>query len=69
MASGKMGEEILESEENMSKMFAEKKGILSSDEELALQIIQRFNICRDTLETMPAFEEHLKQLFSKEKDK
>ena len=68
MATDKMGEEILESEENMSKMFAEK-GILSPDEELALQIIQRFNICRDTLETMPAFEEHLKQLFSKEKDK
>ena len=69
MATDKMGEEILKSEENLSKMFVDKKGILSSDEELALEIIHRFNICRDTLETMPAFEEHLKQLFCKEKDK
>ena len=63
-----MGDDILESEENVSKMFAGKKSI-SSDDELALHIYHRFNICRDTLETMPAFEEHLKTLFSKEKEK
>jgi hypothetical protein len=64
-----MGDDILDSEENGSRMFTGKKGIFSSDEELALHIIHRFNICRDTLETMPAFEEHLEPLFSKEKDK
>lgn len=69
MPNDKMGDKRLESEENVSKMFAGKEGILSSDEELTLHIIQRFNICRDTLETMPALEEHIKQLFSKEKDK
>lgn len=64
-----MGDDLLDSEENVSRMFSGKKGTLSSDEELALQIIHRFNICRDTLETMPALEEHLEPLFSKEKEK
>ena len=64
-----MGDELSEPEENVSKMFADKKDTLSSDEELALHIIHRFNICRDTLETMPAFEEHLEPLFSKGKEK
>ncbi len=41
----------------------------SSDEELALHIMQRFNICRDTIEDMPAFDKHLKPLFSLEKEK
>jgi hypothetical protein len=63
-----MGDDALDSEENISKMFTGKKST-SSDEELALHIYQRFNICRDTLETMPAFEEHIKTLFSKEKEK
>ncbi len=64
-----MGDELLESDENASRMFAAKKGVLSSDEELALHIFQRFNICRDTLETMPSLEEHLEPLFSKVKEK
>lgn len=63
-----MGDDDLESEENASKMFAGKRSI-SSDEELALHIYHRFNICRDTMETMPAFDEHLKTLFSREKEK
>ena len=64
-----MGEEIDNSDENVSRMFSGKKVDLSSDEELALHIIHKFNICRDTLETMPAFDEHLTPLFSKTKDK
>ncbi|RLF35578.1 MAG: hypothetical protein DRM99_04370 [Thermoplasmata archaeon] len=64
-----MGEEILDSEEIISRMFTGKNGVKSSDEELALHIIHRFNICRDTLETMPAFEEHLEPLFSRVKEK
>ena len=66
---GSMGDELIDSEENFTKMFEEKLGKLTPDEELALHIIHKFNICRDTLETMPAFEEHLEPLFSKEKEK
>ena len=69
MVNDNMGDELLDFEENFSRMFKDKNGTLSSDEQLALHIIHKFNICRDTLETMPAFEEHLKPLFSKENDK
>ena len=63
-----MGDELLDSEQKISRMFAGRTG-LSSDEELALHIIHRFNICRETLESMPALEEHLEPLFYKEKRK
>jgi len=63
-----MGDEMVESDEEMSRMFLSKKGVISSDEELALRIMHRFNIDRDTMETMPAFEPHLKPLFSRGKD-
>ena len=63
-----MGEDSEEFQENLSKMFAGNK-LSSSDEELALHIYHRFNICRDTLESMPAFEEHLKTFFSKNREK
>lgn len=59
---------MVESDEEMSRMFLSKKGVISSDEELALHIMHRFNIDRDTMETMPAFEPHLKPLFSRGKD-
>ena len=65
----RMGDEILESEEEVSKMFVGKTGILTADEELALDIMHRFNIDRDTMESMPAFDPHLKPIFSKEKQK
>ena len=65
---GNMGEEIFDAEE-FSRMFAGKKGTLTSDEELAIDIIHRFNIRRDTLETMPALEEHIEPIFSKVKQK
>ena len=64
-----MGENEVDFEKDISKMFAGKSGLKSPDEELALHIIHRFNICRDTLETMPAFEPHIEPLFSKEKEK
>ena len=56
-------------EEEISKMFLDQKNIKLSDEELALHIMHRFNIDRDTLESMPAFEQHLKLLFSQVKEK
>lgn len=63
----KMGDEIVEPEE-VSKMFDDSRGTLSSDEELALHIMHRFNIDRETMEAMPAFEEHLKPLFGKKEE-
>lgn len=62
-------DELSESGGIVSKMFSNIDGKLLSDEELALHIIHKFNICRDTLESMPAFDEHLETLFFKEKDK
>lgn len=64
-----MGDEIVKSKEEISRMFPVGKEAMSSDEQLALHIMHRFNIDRDTMETMPAFEEHLKPLFSQKKEK
>ena len=64
-----MDDELIESKEEISRMFADGKVALSPDEELSLNIIHKFNIDRDTMETMPAFEKHLKQLFLEEKEK
>jgi len=61
-----MGDEILSSEEEVSKMFIGKKGEYTIDEELALHIMHRFNIDRDTMESMPAINQHVKPMFSRE---
>lgn len=62
-------DELSESDRMVSRMFSKIDDRLLSDEELALHIIHKFNICRDTLESMPAFDEHLQTLFHKEKEK
>jgi hypothetical protein len=69
MFSGNMGEEQEDFEEVFSKMFKEKYGELTSDEQLALHLIHRYNLKMDTLETMPAFNEHIKSLLPKEEHK
>jgi len=69
ISSGNMGEEQEDFEEVISKMFKEKYGELTSDEQLALHLIHRYNLKRDTLETMPAFNEHIKSLLPKEERK
>jgi len=61
-----MSEEL---EERASKILLGQKNIISSDEMLALHLMHKFNIDRETIETMPAFEEHFKPLFLQEKDK
>ena len=61
-----MGDEEKDYNDDISKMFSDKKD-LSSDEELALHIIHKFNIDRDTIESMPAFEEKTRALFGKKK--
>lgn len=62
-----MVDEVLDFEKEFSRIFSDSKGQLESDQELALHIIHKFNIDRDTIETMPAFNEHLKPLFSSKK--
>lgn len=66
---GDEDKEYNEDDEEISKMFSDKKNSLSSDEELTLHIIHKFNIDRDTMESMPAFEEKIKPLFGREKEK
>ena len=63
-----MGDEDTEYSEEISKMFNDNKNLKISDEELALHIIHKFNIDRDTIESMPAFEEKIKPLFGIEKE-
>jgi hypothetical protein len=55
--------------EEITRMFADNSQSFSSDEQLALHIMHRFNIDRDTLESMPAFNEHLRSIFLKQKEK
>ena len=67
-----MRDEIMDSEEEyceeVTRIFLNGRKPNSSDEKLALHIMHRFNIDRDTMETMPAIEEHVKPLFSLEKE-
>ena len=63
-----MGEETLETKENKTRMFVDGEGNLTVDEQLALHIVHKFNIDCDTLDCMPAFNQHKKALFeNKEK--
>jgi len=64
-----MVDEIFKSDKNVSRMFSELNSTSTTDEELALHIIHKFNICKDTLDTMPAFEEHINPLFFSRKEK
>jgi hypothetical protein len=59
-----MNDEINDPEEVSCMALTVKKEI-SSDEELML-FMHRFNLDWDTVETMPAFEEHCKVLFRRE---
>ena len=61
-----MYDEITDAEE-ISCMVTGRKKTSTPDEELAL-FMQRFNLDIDTVETMPAFEEHCKALFHREID-
>ena len=63
-----MDDEILNPHE-ITKMFAGDVSDLSYDEALAVEIMHRFNIDRDTIETMPAFDEPLRTLLYSKGDK
>jgi hypothetical protein len=60
-----MGSESMDFNEESSRMFSGIKTELKPDDELALYIKHKFNICRDTMESMPAFDEHMGPLFLK----
>ena len=59
-----MDDEILDPHET-SKMFVGDLSDFSYDEALAVEIMHRFNIDRETIETMPAFDEPLKNVLSR----
>ncbi len=60
-----MGEEPIDPEE-VSCMKLKGDHPITSNEELML-FMHRFNLDWETVETMPAFEEHCKELFRREK--
>ena len=60
-----MSEEL---EEGLGNILFRPQDTVPTDEILALHLMHKFNIDRDTIETMPAFEEHLKPLFSQMKE-
>ena len=59
-----MEEKIIDSED-VSCMFSKGKKTITPDEQLAL-FMHKFNFDRETVEAMPAFEEHCKILFNRE---
>jgi len=61
-----MEDENLDSKEDVSRMFMDGKELISLDDELAF-FMHRFNLDADSVQTMPAFEEHCKSLFHQEK--
>jgi hypothetical protein len=60
-----MNDEITDPEE-VSCMALTTKKVITSNEELML-FMHRFNLDWETVETMPAFEQHCKELFRREK--
>lgn len=60
-----MGDELINFNEEISSTLSVKKNEFKTDEELALYIKHKFNICMDTMETMPAFDEYINTLFFK----
>ena len=50
-----------------SRMFTDDAGLLTSDGDIALHVMHRFNIDRDTMESMPAIDTPLKPLLWPEK--
>jgi hypothetical protein len=47
---------------DVSVMFSDDASIFATDEELAIHVMHRFNIDRETLESMPAFKDPLNLL-------
>lgn len=61
-------DDIIEEADVISRLFLKGNLALSSDEQLAF-FMNRFNLDRETVEDMPAFQEHCKLLFNKDIEK
>ena len=57
-------DDIIEESDEISRIFLKGNLAMSSDEQLAF-FMHRFNLDRETVEDMPAFEEHCRSLFNK----
>ena len=64
-----MGDEDTDYREDVSRMFKDNKELFSSDDRLALDIIHRYNLDRETIESMPAIKDYTKPLFGFEHEK
>jgi hypothetical protein len=64
-----MGDDEIKTKGEISRMIIDNINLPYSDEELALHIIHRFNIDKDTIESMPAFDKTLKQMFWNDEEK
>ena len=48
---------------NLEELFSNDASSLTSDEDIALHVMHRFNIDMDTIESLPAFNEPLQKIF------
>jgi hypothetical protein len=60
-------DESLLKRNNIENFLHNDASLLTSDEDIAIHIMHRFNIDRETLETLPAFNEPLRSLLWPEK--
>jgi hypothetical protein len=61
-----MSQDILETEEEISRMFPNIRKPVGLDEELAF-FMHKFNLDWETVEVMPAFQQHVKPPQKQEK--
>lgn len=64
-----MGDDDTDNREEVSRMFKDNKDLFSSDDKLALDIIHRYNLDRETIESMPAIKDSTKPLFGFKQEK
>jgi len=57
-----MGEDVRKIN-NLEELFPNDASLLTSDEDIALHVMHRFNIDMDTIESLPAFNEPLRKIF------
>ena len=57
-----MGEDVRKIN-NLEELFSNDASFLTSDEDIALHVMHRFNIDGDTIETLPAIDEPLRKIF------
>ncbi len=58
----------IDTEDEVTRMFTGGTSELPYDEALAVHIMHRFNIDRDTIQSMPAFDEAFKTILSQQRE-